>query len=101
MRVHIQAVNFNIDKKLVELIEKKVNTLEKFYDNIIEAHVYLKVLKTSLKENKELEVKLSVPGDDPFVKKTSNTFEDALLQSVTTMKKNLMKLKEKQREKYN
>lgn len=101
MRVHIQAVNFNIDKKLVELIENKVNTLEKFYDNIIEANVYLKVLKTSVKENKELEVRLLVPGDDPFVKKTSNTFEDALLQSVTTMKKNLMKLKEKQREKHN
>ncbi len=101
MKVNVQAVNFNVDKDLVELIEAKLKSLLKFYDHIIEANVYLKVQKTSQKENKALEVRLGIPGVDTVVKKTSNTFEDALLQVFTSLKKTLTKRKEKQREKHN
>jgi len=101
MKVNIQAVNFNIDKNLVELIETKSKSLLKFYDHIIEANVFLKVQKTSQKENKQLEIRLSIPGVDPVVKKSSSTFEDALLQAVTSLKKTLTRRKEKQREKHN
>ena len=45
MRVHVQAVNFNADKDLIQLVEDKVNGLMKFYDHIIEAQVFLKVQK--------------------------------------------------------
>lgn len=100
MKVNIQAVNFNADRELVLLIEKKAKGLLKFYDNIIEANVYLKVQKTSQKENKELEIRLGIPGDDPVVKKSSNTFEDALLQAITSLKKTLTRRKEKQRVKH-
>jgi len=101
MKVNVQAVNFNVDKELILTIEKKLKSLMKFYDNIIEANVYLKVQKTSQKENKELEIRLGIPGDDPVVKKTSYTFEDALLQAVTSLKNTLTRRKEKQREKHN
>ena len=100
MKVRIQAVNFNIDKGLVQLIEEKTQSLLKFYDHIIDAEVFLKVQKTSLKENKDLEIRLSIPGNDPVVKKTSSTFEDALSQAHASLKKTLIKLKEKQREKH-
>ena len=100
MKVQVQAVNFNIDRKLVELIEEKTNTLTRFYDNIIGAEVFLKVQKTSERENKILELKVAIPGKDKLVKKTSNTFEDALLQAVSSMKNSLKRLKEKQREKH-
>lgn len=100
MRIHVQAVNFNADKDLIQLVEDKLNGLMKFYDHIIEARVFLKVQKTSEKENKHLEIKLGIPGDDPVVKKTSSTFEDALLQAVTSLKKTLIKRKGKQREKH-
>lgn len=101
MKVNVQAVNFNADKGLIEQIEKKVKGLLRYYDHIIDARVMLKVQKTSQRENKELEIRLGIPGDDPIVKKHSNTFEDALLQAVTTLKKTLKRHKEKQREKHN
>jgi putative sigma-54 modulation protein len=100
MKVQVQAVNFNADKELILLIEEKVKSLLKFYDHIIDAQVHLKVQKTSEKENKNLEIKLGIPGDDLVVKKTSNSFEDALLQAVTSLKKTLIKRKGKQREKH-
>lgn len=99
MKVQVQAVNFNVDKKLVQFIDEKVNSLNKFYDNIIGAEVFLKVQNTSEKDNKILELKIAIPGKDKVVKKTSNTFEDAILQALSSMKNSLKRLKEKQREK--
>lgn len=99
MKVNIQAVNFNADKELVLLIEERVDALMRFYDHIIGADVYLKVQKTSEKDNKIVELRLKIPGEDPVVKKSSNSFEDALLQGVTSMKKILIKRKDKQRQK--
>lgn len=100
MKVQVQAVNFDVDKKLVQLIEEKVGGLSKFYDHIIESEVFLKVQKTSEKENKILELKVNIPGNDKMVKKSSNTFEDALLQAISSMKNNLTKIKEKQKLKH-
>ena len=97
MKVQVQAVNFNVDKKLVQQIEEKIEGLLKFYDHIIGAEVFLKVQKTSEKENKILELKIEIPGNDKLVKKTSNTFEDALTQAISSMRNTLTRLKEKQR----
>ena len=78
MRVHVQSVNFNVDGKLVEFIENKVDNLEKFYDRIIDADVYLKVQNTSEKENKIAEIKVKIPGDELIVKKQCKTFEECV-----------------------
>ena len=67
MKVNIQTPNFVADIKLVNFIEKRLAKLEQFYDKIIYADVFLKVQKTSEKENKTVEVLLSVPGDDLIV----------------------------------
>lgn len=56
MKVQVQAVNFNADKELVQQIEEKVNSLSKFYDHLIDAKVFLKVQKTSEKENNILKL---------------------------------------------
>ncbi len=97
MKIAVQSVNFNMDKDLKIYLEKKINTLEKFYDKIIVAEVYLKVQNTSDKENKISEIKLNVPGDDIVVKRTAKTFEEGISNGVEALKRALRKLKEKQR----
>ena len=97
MKVLIQSVNFNIDKDLKVFIEDKLESLEKFYDRIIGADVFLKVQQTSDKENKSIEIRLKVPGDDIIVKKNSKTFEEGMLMSIDALKRSVKKLKEKQR----
>lgn len=99
MRVSVQSVNFNADKKLIEFIEKKLNGLEKFYDGIIDAEVFLKVQQTSEKENKFAEVKINVPGNEFVVKKKCKTFEEGITLSVESLKRQLTKMKEKVRAK--
>ncbi|MCF6350724.1 MAG: ribosome-associated translation inhibitor RaiA [Flavobacteriaceae bacterium] len=97
MKVFTQSVNFNMDKDLKSYVEDKVTSLSKFYDKIIGAEVFLKVQKTSEKENKIAEIKLNVPGDDMMVKKLSKTFEESISLAVEALKRNLEKLKAKQR----
>ncbi|SFS74254.1 ribosome hibernation-promoting factor, HPF/YfiA family [Lutibacter maritimus] len=95
MKVYVQSVNFNADKSLIEFIEKKLNGLEKFYDKIVDSEVYLKVQQTSEKENKTVEIKVNVPGNDIVVKKQSKTFEEGTMLAVDSIKRSLEKIKEK------
>jgi len=97
MKVSVQSVNFNIDKELVKYIENKINSLEKFHDNILGAEVFLKVQNTSEKENKFSDVKISVPGSDLVIKKQSKTFEEGISVSVDSLRRQLVKTKEKRR----
>ena len=95
MKVHVQSVNFNADKELIEFIEKKVSSLEKCYDKIVDSEVFIKVQQTSEKENKVVEIKLNVPGNDIVVKKQCKTFEEGAMLAIETLKRSLEKTKEK------
>ena len=76
MKVNVQAVNFNVDRKLVDFIQERMDKLEKYYDKIVSAEVFLRLENTSDKENKTAEIKIIVPGDDFLVKKTAKSFEN-------------------------
>lgn len=97
MKANIQAVNFNIDKKLVNFIEERLEKTEKFYDKVVSSDVFLKLDNTSDKENKMVELKINVPGDEYIVKKASKTFEEAFDLAATSLERLLVKHKEKSR----
>ena len=97
MKVNVQSVNFNIDKGLVDFINVKMDSLDKYYDKIIETNVYLKVQNKSEKENKVTEVKMLIPGDEFIVKKQCKTFEEGIDLTLGSLKRLLQKKKEKQR----
>ncbi|CAL2076203.1 ribosome hibernation-promoting factor, HPF/YfiA family [Tenacibaculum sp. 190524A02b] len=97
MKVFTQSINFNADQKLINYIEKKVGNLEKFHDKIVDVEVFLKVQKTSEKENKVTEVKINIPGNELMVKKQCKTFEEGVSISVESLKRQLRKSKEKSR----
>jgi len=95
MKVNVQSVNFNADASLIEFVEKKINSLEKYYDKIVDSEVFLKVQQTSDKENKLVDIKLNIPGNDLVVKKQCKTFEEGVMQAADSLKRQLMKKKEK------
>ena len=97
MKVNVHAVNFTVDKKLIDFIQLRMDKLEKYYDKIVSSDVFLKVEKTSEKENKIVEVKIHVPGDDFLVKKQCKTFEEAVEISAESLERLLVKRKEKVR----
>ena len=95
MKVSVHAVNFTVDKRLVDFIQERLDKLEKYYDKVVSADVFLKVEKTSEKENKIVEVKINVPGNEFLVKKQCKTFEEALELSAESLQRMLVKRKEK------
>jgi len=98
MKVRTQSVNFNADSSLLQFIETRVTALEKFHDKIVGAEVFLKVQKTSDKENKITEIKMHIPGSELMVKKQTKTFEEGVTAAVESLKRQLKKSKEKQRD---
>ena len=95
MKVNVHAVNFAVDKKLVDFIQERVDKLEKYYDKIVSSDVFLKVEKTSEKENKIAEIRMHVPGDEFLVKKQCKSFEEAIEQCAESAERLLIKRKEK------
>jgi putative sigma-54 modulation protein len=95
MKVNVHAVNFNVDRKLVDFIQERLLKLEKFYDKIVSTDVFLKVENTSDKENKIAEIKIHVPGDDFLVKKQCKTFEEAVELASESLERIVVKRKEK------
>lgn len=97
MKVTVQTPNFTAKKELLVFVENKLSKLEQFYDKIIFADVFLKVLQTSEKENKSVEILLSIPGDDIMMKKDAKTFEEGVDESVKALERQLKKRKQKQK----
>jgi putative sigma-54 modulation protein len=95
MKVNVHAVNFAVDRKLVDFVQERMDKLEKYYDKVVTCDVFFKVEKTSEKENKIAEIKIHVPGDEFIVKKQCKTFEEATEQSAESLERLLIKRKEK------
>lgn len=96
MKTKIQAVNFSADKSLEEFIGKKLDKLETYYDKIIDADIYLKTDKNEKKNNKVVEIKLNVPGNDMFASQKSHSFEAATDEATEALRRQIKKFKEKQ-----
>ena len=96
MVVYTEAVQFKVDSKLVDFIEKKLSKIDQFFDRIINAKVVLKLENTGQVREKIAEVRINVPGETLFVKVTHKSFEAAVEQAVDSLNRQIIKYKEKQ-----
>ena len=64
MKINVQAVNFDVDRKLIDFLNTRLQKLEQYYDKIVGIDVNLRVENTSDKENKSVDVLVKIPGDD-------------------------------------
>lgn len=95
MEIKIQAVHFDATEKLEEFIEKKVGKLAKASDDILGADVTLKVEKPETAKNKQTSIRLAMRGDELFVEKTCDTFEEGVDLCVASLKRQVEKYKNK------
>lgn len=77
MKIDIQSIHFDADKKLLGFITKKIEKVQTFFEDIKSADIYLRLEKDSEKENKIIEVKLNINGSSIFAAEKSSTFEAA------------------------
>lgn len=97
MKVNIQSVHFSADKKLIAFIEKKLSKLSQLFDKIHNIDVILKLENSGQVKDKIAEVKLEIPGSVLFVKENHKSFEASIDEAASTLKRQLIKYKERMR----
>ena len=96
MDINIKAIKFDATEKLQDFIQKKVNKLDKYCSEIRKVEVSLKVVKPETAMNKQASVTVSLPKTELFADKVCDTFEEAVMESLAAIEKQLGKYKEKQ-----
>ena len=99
MNVTISAIKFKADQKLETFITDKLEKLSKLHDGIIGSEVTLKLDNTDKPENKEVDIRVKIRGNDAMASKVAKTFEEATDLAIEAIKKQLVKSKEKERNK--
>lgn len=95
MKLQVSSLKFDADSKLLDVVQKKADKLETYYDKIIDGEVNMKVDKSDDKSNKVVEMKINVPGSSFFAKEQSHSFEAATDEAVEALRRQLRKHKGK------
>ncbi|MBS1547885.1 MAG: ribosome-associated translation inhibitor RaiA [Bacteroidetes bacterium] len=98
MNVNVHSLHFDADIKLVNFIKEKLNKLTLFHDSIISGDVTLRVGPDGERpENKHVEIRLAVPGNDLFAKRRAVSFEEAAVNTIEALRNQVEKDKAKVR----
>ena len=96
MIVHVQAIHFDADNKLIENVNRKIEKLQQFHDRIIKVDIFLILDNVAHNiKDKIAEIRVHVPRSDFFVKATSKSFETSFDEALDAMIQQIKKKKEK------
>ena len=94
MKLQMHSIHFDADKKLLDFIQRKVDKLETFYDRMVDGEVFLRINNSGI-ENKTVEIKINVPGQQLFAKEQASSFEEATDQATEALRRQIRKYKVK------
>lgn len=94
MKTTFTSRHFEASNRLHDYSVKAVKKLEKFFDGIIDCDIVLKPNEDHDEPN-QAELIVKVPYDLLNVSETAATYEQAILKAVDTMKRQLIRYKEK------
>jgi len=97
MKVHINAVHFSADAKLVAFIEKKLSKIDTLFDNVIRTEVSLKLENSGKIRDKIAEIKVNLPGTVLVVKEQAKTFEFSVDRAASSIRRQIIKYKDRMR----
>lgn len=96
MDVRINAIHFEISARLTEFINKKADRLARRFPSISTVETNLKVVKPETAMNKEVVLRVVIPGhDDVVATKLADSFEEAVDLALEAAERQLEKNKEK------
>jgi len=95
MNTKIHSIHFDADSRLLEFIDQKVKKLQLFYEDIISSEVFLRLENVQDMENKIVEIRLEIPGNNVFAKKQSKSFEESTDLTIEAIRRQLLKHKKK------
>jgi len=97
MKWDIQTVGFQAKDGLTETTKEQIQKLEKFFAPIIGVEVYYRLINDDHQENKIVEIKLNIPGEDIYADHRSHSFDRSLHEAIEKVKRQLIRKKEVER----
>ena len=94
MNIKIHSIKFDASESLLEFVQKKMDKMDKFFDRVVDGEVYLRLNNEGV-DNKTVEIKINLPGDQFFAESSARSFEKAMEESAKAIKRKLRKHKEK------
>ena len=97
MKINISSQHVNPEVSLQEFITKKLSKLSHFNENLSEAEVILDLERgrNTNFDTKVVKVKVFGRGIDFFAEKKASSFEEATLQVIDALKKQILRVKER------
>ena len=93
--VNINSVHFKADSKLEDFITQTLEKVCAKYSDVIGSEVTLKLDNTDTPENKIVDIRIMLKGNDLFASKVSKSFEESTDEAIDALKKQLEKYKGK------
>ena len=97
MQITIHSIRFDADQKLLSFVNKKIEKLLQFDDELISSDVFLRVENASDRANKLVEVKVNTGLNELFVSKKCESFEEAIDLVQDVLARQVKKNKQKKR----
>lgn len=94
MKLQMHSIHFDADQALLDFIQKKVDKLETFYDRMVDGEVFLRLNNEGI-DNKTVEIKLNIPGNQIFAKEDAKSFEAATDLATEALRRQIKKYKDK------
>ncbi len=81
IKINVQAADINIGDDLRDTLRKIITRLSRFNDQIEWVDIYFEDKKEKSTQQKQVSIRLGIPGNDPFASEYGDNFH-ALLKSV-------------------
>lgn len=95
MKINVQTIDFKASKSLEKFVNSKISKLSKKYADIIRADVSLKRGPANIPGNKFCSLYISHSGENQYLKKSGNSYEESIAQAIDGMDKIFERLKRK------
>lgn len=84
--INVEPVNFNASQELIQNIKELFKGIDKYNDLAVNADVYLKSLTETPTGQKEVSIRLNMPGKDIFIAKEGTDFTSAAQETHDALK---------------
>lgn len=93
MDIIIQSLGFTAGAELEEYIKEKLDKINRMDDNIIRARVTLQKGQEAI-DNHHCDIRLEIPGNDLYVKKSAGSYRSASLETIEALQKIIRRSKD-------
>ncbi|PWK18312.1 HPF/RaiA family ribosome-associated protein [Xanthomarina spongicola] len=92
IKINVQAVDLTLGEDVKDTIRKAISRLHRYYDRIEWADVYFEDKAEKKTQQKQVSIRLGVPGKDPFASEYGDNFHALLANVEEKLRKQLEKL---------